>query len=66
MRDGKGLTQEALAARLNLLGWDISRETLAKIESQIRWVADFELVQIAAALETTPQALLSEPDPPTS
>jgi transcriptional regulator with XRE-family HTH domain len=65
IRDGKGLTQEALAAKLNCLGWDISRETLAKIESQIRWVADFELVKIAAALETTPQALLSDADLPT-
>lgn len=40
-----------LAARLNLAGWDISRETLAKIEAQIRWVADFELVQLADALK---------------
>ena len=39
-----------LVAKLNLLGWDISRETLAKIEGQFRWVADFELLQLADAL----------------
>ena len=47
-----------LAAKLNLLGWDISRETLAKIESQIRWVADFELVCLAKAMGTTPSDLI--------
>ncbi len=41
-----------MAARLNLLGWDISRDTLAKIESQLRWVADFELLCLASVLET--------------
>jgi hypothetical protein len=40
------------------LGWDISRETLAKIESQIRWVADFEMVVLAAALKVPVIALL--------
>ncbi len=40
-----------LVAKLNLLGWDISRETLAKIETQIRWVADVELIKLASALE---------------
>ncbi len=50
LREKQGLTQPMLVAKLNLLGWDISRETLAKIESQIRWVADFELVCLAEAL----------------
>lgn len=52
LREQHGLTQAQLAAKINVLGWDISRETLAKIESQIRWVADFELLELAKALET--------------
>ena len=44
------LTQPMLVAKLNLLGWDISRETLAKIEAQFRWVADFEILLLAEAL----------------
>lgn len=42
-----------LVARLNLLGWQISRETLAKVEAQIRWVSDFEILCFAEALETS-------------
>ncbi len=38
-----------LVAKVNILGWAISRETLAKIETRIRWVSDFELVCLAAA-----------------
>lgn len=44
------LTQPMLAARCHALGWDLSRETLAKIETQLRWVADFELLCLAKAL----------------
>jgi transcriptional regulator with XRE-family HTH domain len=58
LRERKNLTQPMLVAKLNLLGWDISRETLAKIESQIRWVADFELCQLAAALQIDAGELL--------
>ena len=45
-----GLTQPDLAALCQLKGWDISRDTLAKIEGQTRWVADFELVFLASVL----------------
>ena len=53
-----GLTQPMLVARLNLLGWDVSRETLAKIESRIRWVADAELLCLAEALGKSVEELL--------
>jgi transcriptional regulator with XRE-family HTH domain len=46
-----GLTQEALCARLQLNGLDISRATLSKIEAQIRCVTDKELRLIAKALK---------------
>jgi len=38
LRIAKGLTQEQLVAKCNLVGWDISRGTLAKIESKVRRV----------------------------
>jgi transcriptional regulator with XRE-family HTH domain len=50
IRQRKGLTQAALAAKLNVSGWDLSRDTLAKIESRARWVADFEIVKLAYVL----------------
>ena len=50
LREKKGLTQVQFVAKLNLQGWDVSREILAKIEAQFRWVADFEIVKLADGL----------------
>lgn len=50
IREGFGLTQGDLAARCNLLKWDVSRGTLAKIESQVRRVTDEEVALLAKAL----------------
>ena len=47
IRKEKRLTQAELCAKLNLLGWDISRETFTKLKTQVRWVADFELLHLA-------------------
>ena len=52
------LTQPMLAARCRRLGWDLSRETLAKIECQFRWVSDFELLCLALALNASVSDLL--------
>lgn len=39
-----------LAARCNVIGWDISRGTLAKIEAKVRRVTDIEVALLAKAL----------------
>jgi transcriptional regulator with XRE-family HTH domain len=52
-----GMTQEALAARCGVLGWDLSRATLSKIEAQLRCVTDAELELLAKALRTEIAAL---------
>jgi transcriptional regulator with XRE-family HTH domain len=44
------LTQEALAAKLQVEHWDVSRESLAKLESQFRRVPDCELLFLAKVL----------------
>jgi DNA-binding XRE family transcriptional regulator len=64
LREEAGYSQPMLVARLNLDGWDISRETLAKIESQIRWVADFELLRLAKALKCDLPGLFPAPSAP--
>jgi transcriptional regulator with XRE-family HTH domain len=51
LREQKAMTQEDLTAQCNLLGWSISRGTLAKVESQVRRVTDFEVAMLAQALE---------------
>ena len=58
MREKQGLTQAQLAAKLNLTGWDLSRDTLAKIEAQIRCVSDFEIPILAVSLSLDPFELL--------
>jgi len=60
LREKKGLTQPQLAAKLNVAGWDISRETLAKIEAQIRWVADFEIDMLATGIGISATELLDK------
>jgi len=51
LREAKNLTQDDVAARLNHLGWDISRSTYAKIECQGRRVSDQEIPLLAKALK---------------
>jgi transcriptional regulator with XRE-family HTH domain len=50
IREAQGLTQGELVARCNLLNWDISRGTLAKIEAQVRRVTDEEVALLASTL----------------
>ncbi len=52
------LSQEALAARLELDGWKISRGTLSKIEAGIRQVTDIEVMALARTLRVPPEWLM--------
>jgi transcriptional regulator with XRE-family HTH domain len=54
----QGLSQEALAARCQRFGWDISRATLSKIEAGLRCVSDAEVVLLAAVLKCAVAELL--------
>lgn len=56
------LTQANLAARLQVEGWDISRVSVAKIETGIREVTDIELMKLAKVLNVTASWLLGETD----
>ncbi len=58
LRYQQKLTQEMFAARCSLLGWDLSRGTLSKIEAQLRCVTDAELVILARALQVEACAIL--------
>ena len=50
LRSAQGLTQAALVAKCNLIGWDVSRSTLSKVEYGIRRVNDAEVILLATAL----------------
>jgi transcriptional regulator with XRE-family HTH domain len=61
LRIGQGLTQDQLAARLVLAGlMNVDRVWVAKVESQIRSVYDFELAVIADVLGVTADEVLPD------
>lgn len=48
-----GLSQEQLIAQLNLLGLDLDRTSLSRIENHNREVYDYELVYFSKALKVS-------------
>ena len=50
LRTQAGLSQDALAAKLQMAGWDLSRAGLSKIEAGLRRVNDAELWMLAKVL----------------
>jgi transcriptional regulator with XRE-family HTH domain len=56
------MSQPQLAATCQRLGWDIERDTIAKIEATSRWVGDRELLKLARALEVPLDALFAPSD----
>ena len=57
LRETQKMTQEEFTARCNIVGFNISRGTLAKIESQVRRVTDDEVALLAKALKVSVAAL---------
>ena len=49
----KNLTQEELAAKLNVLGLSIDRPMISRIECQSREITDIEIYTIAKALNVS-------------
>jgi len=62
IRQEKGWTQDQLTAKCNLVSFNISRGTLAKIESKVRRVVDSEVKLLARALRVEINALFAKPD----
>lgn len=61
LRKEHGWKQHEFIVHCQLLGWALSRETLAKIESGVRRVNDAEVALLARALDTTADKLLAAP-----
>ena len=58
-REELGISQEQLAARLQLLGLEASQKAISRIETGLRVVPDYEVRLLAQALDTTILWLLS-------
>ena len=51
LRMAAELSQEALAAKLQVAGWDLTRAGLSKIEARLRRVNDAELLVLSKVLK---------------
>lgn len=60
LRIAQALTQEQLAARLNLQGINLGRSSVAKIESQSRPVFDYQVEGFANALGVSVEELFKK------
>ena len=57
IREQKGMTQEILASKLQLLGCDITRSAVAKIEVAQRHLYPDEIILIKMILNTTYESI---------
>ena len=61
LRRAARLSQEELAARVQLAGLDLTQKAVSRIETGDRVVADYELLYLAQALQVSLQDLLPMP-----
>lgn len=59
LRRQRNWSQEKLAAKLQLFGWDISRESVSKLENHQRRVPDLELFILSKVLGTGMEELFA-------
>lgn len=64
IRQQMSLSQSDLAAKLQLEGVIIERDSISRIEIGTRFVADYELLTIAKVLEVSPCYLVGLTDNP--
>ncbi len=60
IREEQGLTQEQLAVRIEMAGWQVDRFIVSKIERGDRQVSDIETQLIAKALKVSISQLFGE------
>lgn len=63
LRNERGWTQEGLATRCQLAGFDISKATIGQIEIRYRTVTDLELGILARIFQVSADDLLPNPLP---
>lgn len=56
----QNLSQQDLAVRCNLCGFDIGRETVSQIERGVRGVSDLEMILLSKALRVKISAIIPE------
>ena len=64
LRQSRGLTQKALAEKLQLEGYDMTDLTVLRIENGTRFVADYEVKALSRVLGVSCGELLGETSNP--
>ena len=59
LRKAQGMTQKALATKIQLAGYDFNDLTILRIENGTRFVADYEVKVLAQVLNVTYEELLN-------
>ena len=62
LRLQQGLTQQDLAGRAAVIGWEISRDAVKRIESGEREITDIEIKFLSQALRVPPSVLVEKLD----
>lgn len=60
LRKNMGISQRELADRLQLIGLDVDKNAVQRIECGKRFVTDIELVSLATVLQTDFNTLLQQ------
>ena len=60
LREAAGLSQEQLAAKIQLAGLNLNQKAISRIETGERVVPDFELLYFSEALDVPVCSLLDE------
>ena len=60
IRKDKKITQEDLCARMQVMGYQLSRSDISKLENGKKFIADFEVYGFAKALKVSIMDLFSD------
>lgn len=60
LRKERGLSQRALANQLQLVGCDMDKSVITRIENYKRYVSDYELVALSNVFHITIEQLIKE------
>ena len=59
-RESQKLTQEELCARMQVMGYQISRSDISKLENEKKCIMDFEIIGFANALKISISSLFDQ------
>lgn len=62
LRDERGMSQRKLAGEFQLMGYDIGKDVITRIENNKRYVTDIEIIAIMKVFQVSSDYLLGVKD----